>query len=244
MIRHLNLVIWLVAGTLQLSTCVLLVRRGLAKEQRTFFIFLCFETIKCFGVLAAKYRSYSAYFWLYWCSQAIALLLASAVLQDLVEQAAAHMPSARQMILKAFFICSAAACMVAAVSALITSGAEASSIVAAVLVAERSFRILQGVLIIFIALSWLTFQFRMPTLGIAIFAGMATIVIVNLVAINMRWAAGSSAKATYALVKQISETAVYLAWAVACYQTSPARNEDTVDPALVQRLRSAVGEAM
>lgn len=213
--------LWAVAAVSQVALLVALGRTTLRRLQPTFYVYVSFECFKCAAVYIASLLGYREYFWTFWATEMVALLLATAVIQDLTDQAVQESSLDTKFWRRTFQAITLVACVSAVMTALLTEGLELYRVVTVVLVLERTFRLLQVMLLVPLLGFAAMCAPRWKRLSPEILVGLVALVTVNLIAVTVRWSSGSAAKATYSLVKQASEILVYIWWLWATLRPAP-----------------------
>jgi hypothetical protein len=187
-LRLIDYVLWLLVPTLQLGIIVAMYRRGL---QRDYPYFFNYAILQVFGdpILFIMHRqSYALYYYGYWVSAALSALVSFAVLYEIFRNAFRPYEALRDLSV-ILFRWSALVILLVAVMWATTGGHSADSgpITNAILLAERSVRLMQCGLVFFLLLfsEYLGISRRNLLFGIALGFGLFA-------SVNMLVAAGLS----------------------------------------------------
>ncbi len=144
--------VWLAAPTLQLLLLVVMVRRGLRREFPFFFTYTLYQILS-FGLKFATYhRSQVEYFYVYWVTGALGIGLALTVIYEIFTQIFKPYEALRGMATVLFRWAALVLTLVAVVMALAGSRPDSSLVLGAILTFERSVRVMQCGLVLFLFL--------------------------------------------------------------------------------------------
>lgn len=203
---------WLLGPTLQVTLLTFMVRRDLHRVFPRFFSYILFQILKS-GFLFVIFRRYEAsYFDAYWTANAISILLAVAVMDEILHNLFKEYGGIQNLGSVIFRWACGLLLVLSIVNALSSQAATADRVVAAVLSFDRSVRIMQcGLALLLMALCYLVRQcWRQHVFGIALGFGLSASIELILVSLVMRY--GSSSGALVSLVNSAAYNAVTLIW--------------------------------
>jgi hypothetical protein len=175
---HLHLidyVFWFSASAIQLCVLVVMFRRGLHREYPYFFNYTMLRVLSDLILFIVYRQSYTLYYFSYWLSAALSALISFAVLYEIFQQAFRPYEALRDLGVILFRWSALVILLVAGMWA-VTSGhpAQEGSITNAILLAERSVRLMQCGLVFFLLLfsEYLGISRRSLLFGIALGFGL------------------------------------------------------------------------
>jgi hypothetical protein len=208
----LSYVSWLAGPALEITLLSFMIRRKLHVVFPRFFSYIVFQIVKS-GVLFVTYRfSYENYFDAYWTGNAISVLLAVTVMDEILHHLF-HQYGGIQTLGSTIFRWSCGLLLVVAiVGALSSHEGSADRVVAAVLAFDRSVRLMECGLFFLLMLLCRVLKdcWRQQVFGIALGFGVFASIELILVNIAMRYGDGSAA--TVSLLKSVAYNAVTLLW--------------------------------
>jgi len=213
--------LWLFPIGLEFAIVIALFKRGLYRELPIFTTYLTFVCVHDLA-LATMFKPFSvAYFYTYWSTELIAIVLGFAVLYEIFNSVLKRYESIQR--LGSIVFCLASIGFVG-VSVLITSmGSTGQSypLVSAILTAELAMRIVQTLLALFLflfasafGLSWRHFVFGVA-MGFGIYAA------VDLAVVGMRSHFGSSLNSASMLLKPAAFICSVVVWAAYLLRKEP-----------------------
>jgi hypothetical protein len=223
---------WLVGPALQLILLAYMVQRRLHNVFPRFFSYIVFQVLKS-GVLLVTFRYYEgAYFDAYWTGNAISVILAVTVMDEILRTLFKEYGGAQNLGSLIFRWTSGLLLLLALVNALTSQEGSADRIVATVLNFDRSVRIMQCGLfcLLMILCRYLRHCWRQRVFGIALGFGMFASIELILVSIAMRY--GSASAPTISIVKSLAYNGVTLLWIGYLRQQSQSIPEMEVVPPL------------
>jgi hypothetical protein len=175
---HLHLidyVLWFSASTIQLGVLVAMYKRGLHREYPYFFNYTLLQVVGDPILFVMNRQGYALYYFSYWLSAALSALISFAVLYEIFQHAFRPYEALRDLGVILFRWSALVILLVAGMWA-VTSGrpAQEGSITNAILLAERSVRLMQCGLVFFLLLfsEYLGISRRNLLFGIALGFGL------------------------------------------------------------------------
>jgi len=211
--------LWVASGMLLALIVWALIRRALVREVPVFSLYVVFQLFRCLGLAVVYRMGRIEYFYSYWTAQTISAVLGFAVLYELYRKMFRSYDAIRQLGATLF---AGAAVMLLAAAVLTTAfapGADAAGVVKSVVLLERSVRVMQCGLLLFLfllsfhfGLAWRNYLFGIA-LGFGIFAS------VELMAIALRSQLGGVAAGALALANSAAYDCGLVIWV--CYLLAP-----------------------
>lgn len=226
---------WLVGPALQLILLAYMVRRRLHNVFPRFFSYIVFQTLKS-GVLLVVFHYYeSVYFDAYWTGNAVSVLLAVAVMDEILRTLFKEYGGAQTLGSMIFRWTSGLLLLLAIVNALTSHETSVDRVVATVLNFDRSVRIMQCGLFCLLMLlcRYLRHCWRQRVFGIALGFGVFASIELILVSIAIRY--GSASAPIISIVKSLAYNAVTLLWIGYLKQQSQSIPEMEIVPQLTGR---------
>jgi hypothetical protein len=212
--QALGYIIWLAVALTQTAICVVLWRKNLRQRYPLFFAYNALHVATSIVLFVVALRGDAAqYFLAYWSINAIRVGLGFGVIYELFRTALKPYHALRDLGTMIFLWAGAIMLLVAAMMAMSTSAPnEASRVVAGVLSLERSVRLVQCGLLLFLLLfgTKLGLTLRHRTFGIAM--GIGVYAASDLLLTNLRTHYGQDWGATYSLFRSAI-------WLTACCGT-------------------------
>lgn len=226
---------WLGGPALQITLLAYMVHRKLHGVFPRFFSYIVFQILKS-AVLFVTFRYYDgAYFDAYWTGNAISVVLAVTVMDEILHSLFKEYGGAQNLGAIIFRWTSGLLFVLAIVNALTSHEGSADRVVAAVLTFDRSVRVMQCGLfcLLMILCRYLRHCWRQRVFGIALGFGVFASIELILVSIAMRY--GSASATTISVVKSLAYNAVTLLWIGYLRQQSQSIPEVEVVPQLSAR---------
>jgi hypothetical protein len=203
---------WIAGPLLQITLLIFMVRRSYNVAFPRFFSYILFQILKsaCVFVL---YRYFpDSYFDAYWTGNAISVILAVAVMDEILLSLFKEYGGMQSLGTTIFRWSCGLLLLVACLGALSSGEVGGDRIVAAVFAFDRSMRLMQvGLFLLLILLSrFLKNSWRQPVFGIALGFGVFASVELILVSVVMRFGDGQGA--LISLLKSTAYNAVTLVW--------------------------------
>ena len=223
----LSVVSWVAGPALQIVLLTFMVRRKWQSVYPRFFSYILFQILKS-GILFLTYRYFhDNYFEAYWTGNAISVLLAVAVMDEILHRLFEQYGGIQTLGVIIFRWSCGLLMLLAVVSALSSHDGSADRVVAAVLAFERSVRLMQCGLFVLLMLLCRVLRdvSRQPVFGIAL--GFGVFASIELILISVVMWYGDSPGAIVSLAKSAAYNAVTLLWIGYLQQASesvPAMN--------------------
>jgi hypothetical protein len=219
-------VLWAVVPPLQVCIAGLLIWRKLHRDYPLFLTYTLFHASKS-GILflVHHYGNYTQYFYCYWLGSPVSLLLGLLVLHELYADTFGRYDGIRTLGTVLFRWAAVVLMVLAVVTAAAAPGTDFERVLAAILVAERSMRVVQLGLLAFLFLLVTSFGLRLSHYAMGIGLGMALFTSVELVAVATRAHAGPVAQAIFSLVRAGGYSCATVIWFY--YSVVPERSQRT-----------------
>ena len=205
---------WLVGPALQVTLLIFMMQRKLHVVFPRFFSYIVFQIVKS-GVLFVMFRySHENYFDAYWAGNAISVLLAVTVMDEILRNLLQEYGGIQSMTSLVFRWSCGLLLLLAIVTAFSSQQTGADRVVSAVLAFDRSVRVTQCGLffLLLILCRFLRNCWRQNVFGIALGFGIFASIELILVSIVMRF--GDGPVAIVSLVKSAAYNGVTLLWIV------------------------------
>ncbi len=203
---------WLVGPALQITLLTFMIQRKLHAVFPRFFSYILFQIVKS-GFLFVIYRYYDgSYFDAYWTGNAVSVLLAVAVMDEMLHNLFKQYGGIQNLGSIIFRWACGLLLLLSIVNAFSTQVANADRVVAAVLAFDRNVRVMQCGLFLLLMLlcRFLRHCWRQHVFGIALGFGVFASIELILVSIVMHY--GDAPVAIVSLVKSAAYNAVTLLW--------------------------------
>jgi len=203
---------WVAGPALEVVLLVCMVRRKLHPVFPRFFSYVIFQILKS-AILFLTYRFYQeGYFDAYWTGNAISVILAVAVMDEILLHVFKEYGGAQNLGTIIFRWACGLLLLLAIVTAFTSQQGSADRVVAAVLTFDRSVRVMQCGLfcLLMILCRLLKNCWRQQVFGIALGFGVFASIELILVSVAMRY--GGSVNLTVSLVKSAAYNAVTILW--------------------------------
>ena len=221
---------WLMGPALQITLLTFMIQRNLHAVFPRFFSYILFQVVKS-GFLFVIYRYYDgSYFDAYWTGNAISVLLAVAVMDEMLHNLFKQYGGFQNLGSIIFRWACGLLLLLSIVNAFSTQVANADRVVAAVLAFDRNVRVMQCGLFLLLMLlcRFLRHCWRQHVFGIALGFGVFASIELILVSIVMHY--GDAPVAIVSLVKSAAYNAVTLLWIAYLRQQSQSIPEIEVAP--------------
>jgi len=217
--------LWVTGAVLLLLMFGAVLQRKLVREYPVFFAYATFQvllTAVLFSIhlLQLQHRAgYADYFYAYWTTQAISIVLGFAVIHEIYCGVFQHYDALQRMggIL---FACAGIALLALAIwTAMSAPGAGTPGIVSALLLLERSVRVMQCGLVffLFVASSYFGLPWQNYRFGIALGFGVFASIELAAIAVRSQW--GASVAAACSQINSAAYTSGVMIWV--CYLLAP-----------------------
>lgn len=203
---------WLLGPALQAALLAVMFHRKLHRSFPQFFYYILFQIIKT-AVLFVVYRHFeSSYFDAYWTGNAISILLAVLVMDEILHNLFQEYGGLQNLGSLIFRWACGLLLLLSIVNALSTQAATAERVVTAVLSFDRSVRLMQCglVLLLLLLCRIVSHCWRQHVFGIALGFGVSASVELILVSLVMHY--GDRAASTVSLVNSGAYNVVTLIW--------------------------------
>jgi hypothetical protein len=221
---------WLMGPALQITLLTFMIQRSLHAVFPRFFSYIIFQAVKS-GFLFVIYRYYDgSYFDAYWTGNAISVLLAVAVMDEILHNLFKQYGGIQNLGSIIFRWACGLLLLLSIVNAFSTQVANADRVVSAVLAFDRNVRVMQCGLFLLLMLlcRFLRHCWRQHVFGIALGFGVFASIELILVSIVMHY--GDAPVAIVSLVKSAAYNAVTLLWIAYLRQQSQSIPEIEVAP--------------
>ncbi len=221
---------WLMGPALQITLLTFMIQRSLHAVFPRFFSYIIFQVVKS-GFLFVIYRYYDgSYFDAYWTGNAISVLLAVAVMDEMLHNLFKQYGGIQNLGSIIFRWACGLLLLLSIVNAFSTQVANADRVVSAVLAFDRNVRVMQCGLFLLLMLlcRFLRHCWRQHVFGIALGFGVFASIELILVSIVMHY--GDAPVAIVSLVKSAAYNAVTLLWIAYLRQQSQSIPEIEVAP--------------
>ncbi len=214
--------LWLMAPALQLFLVVVMIRRKLRKEFPLFFSYTVFQVLS-FGLqFAAFQRSRLEYFYVYWVTGAIGVGLALCVIYEIFSSVFRPYESLRDLGATLFRWAALVMVLVAAIMAINGGRSAPNQIMSGILTMERSVRIMQCGLVLFLFLFARSFGLTARNHLFGIAAGFGVYAAVELIYVSLL-AVGVPSSNVLRVLKSSSYDVAVLIWVGYMLSREPAR---------------------
>jgi hypothetical protein len=203
---------WLGGPALQITLLACMIHRRLHNVFPRFFSYIVFQILKT-SVLFVTYRYYDgAYFDAYWTGNAISVVLAVTVMDEILHSLFKEYGGAQNLGSIIFRWASGLLLLLAIVNALSSHEGSADRVVSAVLTFDRSVRVMQCGLfcLLMVLCRYLRHCWRQRVFGIALGFGVFASIELIVVSIVMRYGGNSATVAS--LLKSAAYNGVTLLW--------------------------------
>ena len=203
---------WVAGPALEIGLLALMVRRRLHSVFPRFFSYIVFQILKS-AFLFLTYQYYEqGYFDAYWTGNAISVILAVAVMDEILQHVFKEYGGAQNLGSVIFRWACGLLLLLAIVTAFTSEQGSADRVVAVVLTFDRSIRVMQCGLfcLLMILCRLLKNCWRQQVFGIALGFGVFASIELILVSVAMRY--GGSVGATISLAKSAAYDAVIILW--------------------------------
>jgi hypothetical protein len=203
---------WVAGPALQIILLSFMIQRKLQSVFPRFFSYILFQILKS-GILFVAYHYFEdSYFNVYWTGNAISVLLAVTVMDEILHHLFKRYSGIETLGTTIFRWACGLLLLLAFVSALSSQNGSADRVVAGVLAFERSVRLMQCGLFLLLMLLCRVLRdcWRQQVFGIAL--GFGVFASVELILISFVMWQGDGANAAVSLVKSLAYNSVTLLW--------------------------------
>lgn len=207
---------WLAGPAGQITLLVLMLRSGWHRSFPRFFSYVLFQLVKT-GILFVTYRFFGGYFSenyfdAYWVGNAVSVLLAVAVMDEILHQLFVEYGGIQTLASTIFRWACGLLVLVSIVGAISGYEGSADRVTAAILSFERSLRLMQCGLFLLIMLLCRALRhcWKQPVFGLALGFGMFASI--ELILITLVSLYGNSRAEMFSLTKSLAYNGVTLIW--------------------------------
>lgn len=221
---------WIVGPVLQIALIVLMVRRKLHSVFPRFFSYIVFQIVKS-GILFLIFRyDHENYFDAYWCGNAISVLLAVTVMDEILHSLLKQYGGIQNLTSIIFRWSCGLLLLLSIVNAVSSQQTSADRVVSAVLAFDRSVRVMQCGLffLLMILCRFLKNCWKQHVFGIALGFGIFASIELMLVSFVMHF--GEAPVAVLSLVKSAAYNGVTLLWIMSLLRQTESILEIEVVP--------------
>ncbi len=218
----LQYVLWFFGPVAQAAILLVMIRRELRREYPIFFKYLILE-IACFFVLYGVFHfAYAQYFYAYWSVTTLTSIVGFAAINEAFRGSLKQYPALREMAAILFRWVIVLLVLIGFLIAVTSGGSEANQFVAGVLSFDRSVRLMQCGLVLFLVLfaQHLRLSFRSHGFAIAVGFGIASAV--ELVVVTLRTRYGYMSEGAVSLVNSLAYSGVLVLWLQSLRVPEPA----------------------
>ncbi len=214
--------LWLLGPVMQVALAALIARRGMRKEFPLFFSYTLFQVASFVLKFVAYHYSQLEYFYIYWATSALSIVFGCAVIYEIFQQVFRPYDALRHMGRVLFRWAMLVLVLIAVIMAISSPHPEGNRILQLVFTLERSLRVTQCGLVLFLFLfaPFLGVSSRHHMFGIALGFGLygsLDLLLVTLVAV------GIPAGATLSMIKSGAYSLVVLLWIWYVLSPEPSR---------------------
>jgi hypothetical protein len=204
----------LVGPFLQGAVCVAMAKRKVIREFPYFFGYTIFHVFRYGALFAVRHSMPGAtYFESYWLAQLVSALLGFAVIHEIYQHVFANYDALRELGSLLFRWAAVVLLIVSVLAAASAPGNDADRLRAAMFVLERSVRVMQCGLLVFLVLlaSYFGLSWRRHAFGVALGFGMFASI--ELLAATLRSHLGAPAAQMWQVVNSIAYAIAVIIWA-------------------------------
>lgn len=212
-LKTIDYVLWLLPALMQAAICVLMVRQDLRQKFPFFFTYSLFQVLSATALfLVFRFADYSQYFFAFWTSTALGVLLGFVVIYEVFSYAIRPYPGLRGLGAMLFRWAVLLLVLITGISAASSTGSGAGRVVQEIVNLERSVRLIQCGLLLFVVMcsGYLGLSARNLATGIAFGFGM--IASSDLVLYNLRAAHGAEWNRSLSMVSSIMYNLAVMTW--------------------------------
>jgi len=212
--------LWVTGEILLVLACGVILKRRLVHEFPVFFAYTVFHVLRTVVLFTVQQRlSYADYFYAYWSTHVVSIALGFTVIHEIYCKVFQSYDAIQQLGGIVFGCVAAVLLVVSVLAAVSAPGIDTPGVVKAIVLLERSVRVMQCGLLMFLFL--LSFYFglswRNHIFGIAL--GFGVFATIELVAIAVRAQIGAIANTAYSQVNSAAYSCGVLIWV--CYLLAP-----------------------
>src|SRR5579872_3696321 len=183
-LKYLYYALWIAYPTLQLGIAIFMLRRGLLRQFRFFFAYILTQ-LASFAIVfpAFVWRSYSAAFYLYWCTNAISVAFGFLVIHEVFVDVFRFFHTLRDLGTVLFKWAGLVMLLVAGVVSVSTNSSQVAPWMQAIITSQRCVRMIQVGMILFLLFfaHYLGVSRKQQSFGIAL--GFGSFAVIELILI-------------------------------------------------------------
>jgi hypothetical protein len=214
--------LWVIPQAIQAGLLVVMVRKRLRVEFPLFFTYLIFELVSFVPLFYVFHWAYGEYFYAYWVTTTIEAALGFAAIYEAFRVSLKRYGALHELAAVLFRWVLALMVLIGAVIALSAEGSEASRLVAGVLSFDRSARLMQCGLVLFLVLFARHLGLSLRSHGFAIATGFGIGAAMELAGMTARTYFGSISVVMTALTISAGYNVAVLLWFYALRLPEPA----------------------
>jgi hypothetical protein len=200
-----------------------MIKRRLVREFPCFFGYTAFHVFRYVALFTVRRTTSQAmYFESYWLAQLVSAVLGFAVIHEIYQHVFVNYEALRRLGALLFRWAAGVLLVLTVLAAASAPGADANRLSAAAFLLERSVRVMQCGLLVFLCLlaAYFGLSWRRPVFGMAL--GFGVFASIELVAATLRAHIGTSAAQIWQIVNSLSYTAAVIIWASYFVARQPA----------------------
>jgi hypothetical protein len=204
---------WIAGAVLHLTIVTVIARRNLICELPVFFSFVVCSLASSLGLFVALHLAgYPGYFYAYWIAQALLNLLIFAVVYEVYAHIFENYKALQRLGTLLFWWAGSVLLLISVVMAASSPGSDANRMMAGLITLERSVRVVQVGLLLFIVLftSHFKLSWRHCIFGLAV--GFGVYAALQLIAVSLRAHIGESANALWGRASVLAYAAGAIVW--------------------------------
>ena len=221
-IRDLYYALWIAHPVLEAGIVGVMLWRGLHRQFKFFFGYIVTQVLTFAIIFSSSWNNRAAFFYLYWVSCAISVLIGFAVIHEVFLDVFRAFHTLRDLGTVLFKWAGLVMLLVAAVVAVSSTSPETTWWMQAIFTTQRCVRIIQvGMILLLLFFSrYLGVSRRQQSFGIAL--GFGCFAVVEL-ALLSSWVGNHMTETTVGLVNMVAYNTSLLVWVVYAVAKSPAR---------------------
>lgn len=208
----LQYVLWFLGPAMQAAILVVMIRKGLRRDYPLFFSYLILEVATFFVLFGVFHLAYSQYFYAYWSVTSLTSILGFAAIYEAFRGALKGYAALREMAGILFRWVLVLMVVIGLMIAITSEGNKANQVVAGVLSFDRSVRLMQCGLVLFLVLFARHLKLSFRSHGFAIAAGFGISSAVELVLVTLRTHYGYMSDGSISLINSLAYASVLVLW--------------------------------
>jgi len=217
--------VWVLPVMVQAGLAVVMIRRKLRKDFPLFFSYVIFQLANFCIQFPLYHISYAGYFYVYWTTSIISCLLGFAVMHEVFTHIFRPYESLRELAMVLFRWAAVVLVLVATVMGASGSQADMPRLLGTILALERSVRVMQCGMVLFLLLfsSHFGLTSRHHVFGISL--GFGVFAAVDLIVATLRATFGQVALTQMALLKPAAYACAIVIWTYYLRTPEPERTK-------------------